>query len=101
MAFWASEWGQSWLVSMMCVAEKFHMSVRAPMACVPNYFKCKVEMLSWPVEDFFCLSDGLTNYLCCEWYSHVCVLRDSMQMAEYVSLLFSMFSLAHRCKVVV
>ena len=55
------------------------MSVRILMACVPKYFRCKLEMPSGPVKDvFFCLTDGLTNNLCCEWWHHVCVLENGV-----------------------
>ena len=38
------------------------------MSCVRKCFRSKFEMSFGPVEDvLFCLIDGLTDHLCCEW----------------------------------
>ena len=53
-----------------CVIDKLNTPVRVLMDCVPKCFRCKFEMPSGP-EGVFCLADGISNHLCCEWWRHV------------------------------
>ena len=78
---------------LLHVIEKLHMFARVLMACVPKCFTCKFDMPSGPMEDiFFCLTDGLTNHLCCAWWYHVCVLGNDALAFEHASVLSFMFS---------
>ena len=83
---------------LFCKIERVNMSVRALMGCAIKCFWYKFEMPFWPLEGcVFCLTDDLTNHLCCEWWYPVCVLGNGVQTFNYVYILSSMhFSQQYR-----